>query len=79
MRELIEEGGCELLYLPSYPRTTTPSRSANHNAPSDTNYPILGLQGLLGLLALVERLQAAHISQAEEVRRCRPEEHFPRP
>src|SRR5215212_2457541 len=57
--------------------SSTPSTSANHNAPSDTNCPIIGLQGLLGLLALVERLEAAHISEGEEDRRCRPEEQFP--
>src|SRR5215217_2916519 len=48
-----------------------------HNAPSNTNYPIIGLEGLLGLLALVERLEAVHISEVEEGQQCRPEERFP--
>jgi hypothetical protein len=62
---------------PATHQTSILSRSANHNAPSDTNCPIIGLEGLLGLLALVERLQAAHISEGEEGRQCRPQEQFP--
>src|SRR5215208_937547 len=57
--------------------TLTSSISANHNAPSNTNCPIIGPEGLLGLLALVERLEAAHVHKGEEGQRCRPEEQFP--
>lgn len=57
-------------------RTSIRSKSANHNAPSDINCSIIGVEGLLGLVALVERLEAAHISEQEEGQQC-PEKQFP--
>jgi hypothetical protein len=43
VRELIEGRGCELLYLPSYSRTTTPSRRPSRRSRRSYAEPAPGL------------------------------------
>jgi hypothetical protein len=53
------------------------TRSASHNTPINANYPIIGLEGLLGLVEVVEKLkEAAHTTQGEVGQQC-PKEQFP--
>jgi hypothetical protein len=52
-------------------------RSASHNTPINANCPIIGLEGLLGLVEVVEKLkEAAHTTQGEVGQQC-PKEQFP--
>lgn len=53
------------------------SPSTNHNTPAVTNCPIIGLEGLLGLVELTERFLAASASEREEGSRCTSKERYP--
>jgi hypothetical protein len=57
------------------------AQRSNHNTPVQTSastYPIIGIAGLLGLVALVTKLQAAHRMMPKEGAAC-PTEPFPPP